>query len=84
LAHVWGGRLNNLLVYIVSPLAETTWIGSDGKLYPVDAGGIMKMSDAVIAHVDTCFDAYATLDAQIKSGAVTTLQQIEDAYAGIA
>jgi hypothetical protein len=42
------------------------------------------MSDAVIAHVDACFDAYGTLDAQIKSGAVTTLQQIEDAYAGIA
>jgi len=61
----------------------TTWVGGDGKLYPVDANDLIKMGDAVVDHVDSCFDVFANLDPQIKSGAITTLKQIEDAYAGI-
>jgi|SRR5215831_9837867 len=61
----------------------TTWIGSDGKLYPVTSADMIKMADGVSDHVDACFDRYATLDGQIKSGQVTTLKQIDDAYAGI-
>jgi hypothetical protein len=61
----------------------TTWVGSDGNLYPVNATDMIKMGDAVIGHVDACFDAFANLDPQIRRGAITTLKQIEDAYAGI-
>ena len=44
---------------------------------------MLKMGDEVAAWVDKCFDKYAQTDADIKSGTLTTLKQIEDAYASI-
>jgi len=62
---------------------STSWVGADGKIYPIDATKMLKMADDVAAHIDACFDQYAQTDADIKSGAVSTLQQVEDAYSGI-
>ena len=61
----------------------TSWVGADGKIYPVNATDMIKMGDEVAAWVDKCFDKYAQTDADIKSGTLTTLKQIEDAYASI-
>ncbi|TYL87453.1 DUF4376 domain-containing protein [Bradyrhizobium cytisi] len=66
------------------PEYTTTVVGSDGNLYPADAAKLIEMSDAVIAFGTVLNDTYATLHTDIDAGTVTTLQEIDAAFAGVA
>jgi hypothetical protein len=59
----------------------TIWHGADGKLYPVNATKMIAISDALNAHVRACFTTYARLSDDIAAGKITTLKQIEAAFA---
>ncbi|BCB18062.1 DUF4376 domain-containing protein [Bosea sp. ANAM02] len=65
------------------PDFETTWFGPD----PEDTGTVLTaaliiaISDAVLAHVDACFATYGQVVSAIGSGAVTTRDQIDEAFA---
>jgi hypothetical protein len=64
------------------PAFTSTVVGSDGNLYPVDAAKIIEMSDAMISFGTVLNDTYATLHADIEAGTVTTLEEIDAAFAG--
>lgn len=65
------------------PDFETTWFGPD----PEDTGTVLTaaliiaISDAVLAHVDACFATYGQVVSAIGSGAITTRDQIDEAFA---
>jgi hypothetical protein len=59
----------------------TTWVGSDGNLYQMNATQVIAMSSAVSAHVDVCYATFASVIAQIKAGTITTTAQIDAAFA---
>lgn len=54
------------------------WKGADGNFVELSAPQIIAVSDAVLAHVDACFAAEASVAAAITAGAITTTQQIDD------
>src|SRR5262245_50053894 len=58
----------------------TTVLGTDGKLYPVDSGQIIAISDATLAFVTDINDTYALVHADIDAGAITSLEQIDSAF----
>jgi hypothetical protein len=66
------------------PDYTSTIVGSDGNLYPVNSTKLIEMSDAVIAYGTVLNDTYATLHTDIDAGTVTTLEQINAAFAGVA
>ena len=45
----------------------------------IDAATIIAISNAVLAHVDACFAAEATVLAEIEAGAITTTAEIDAA-----
>lgn len=59
----------------------TQWVGADGSIYPIDAAAIVAISDAVQAHVNACFAAYASVKADIDGGIITTTAEIDAAFA---
>lgn len=63
------------------PAFETTWYGPDGTETIVDAGLIVAISDAVLAHVDACFVVYGQIAAAIDAGTIASEAQIEAAFA---
>ena len=62
---------------------STTILGSDGNLYPVDDAQIIAISDDVIAFGTKLADTYATVHDGADSGTITTLKQIDDAFAAV-
>ena len=64
-----------------SPEFTTPWVGADGLIYPVDAATIVAISDAVLAHVAACFNIFETLKAGVDAGTVTTVAQVDAAFA---
>jgi Domain of unknown function (DUF4376) len=65
------------------PDFTTTWYGSDGQFYPIDAAKIIAITDAVGAHTNNCFTVYSQLSNDILTNSVTTLAQIDAAYEGL-
>jgi hypothetical protein len=61
----------------------TTLLGSDGTLYPVNATQIIAISNDVIAFGTNLADTYATVHGDIDAGTITTLQQIDTAFAAV-
>jgi hypothetical protein len=61
----------------------TTWVGTDGNHYAVNATTIIAMSDAVAVHTDNCITTYDTVVADITAGTTTTLAEIDAAFAAI-
>lgn len=59
----------------------TAWKGSGGVFVPLDASAVVAISDAVLAHVSNCFAIEAQVLADIESGAITTVEQIDAAFA---
>lgn len=45
----------------------TQWVTADGSIVPLTAAQIIAIADAVRAHVDACFAAFATLAATIQA-----------------
>ncbi|ABE63170.1 hypothetical protein Nham_2379 [Nitrobacter hamburgensis X14] len=60
---------------------STSWVAADGSIVPVNATTIIAISDAVQAHVNDCFTAYALVKADIDSGEITTIAEIDAAFA---
>lgn len=45
----------------------TQWVTAGGSIVPLTAAQIIAIADAVLAHVDACFAAFATLAAAIEA-----------------
>jgi hypothetical protein len=61
------------------PLFTTQWKTVDGAFVTIDALTVVALSDAVLAHVDACFAAEATVLAGIDAGTINDLDGIDDA-----
>lgn len=59
----------------------TQWVGADGVIYPIDAAAIVAISNAVQAHVNACFATFASVKAAIDAATITTMQEIDAAFA---
>lgn len=60
---------------------STSWVAADGSIVPVNASTIIAISDAVQAHVNDCFTTFALVKADIDSGTITTIAEIDAAFA---
>jgi Domain of unknown function (DUF4376) len=58
----------------------TTWYGSDGNFYPLNASQVIRMSDDVAAHTNLCYATFADTASKIDAGQITTLDAIDSAY----
>jgi hypothetical protein len=77
-------RITNARIAAENDNSYTTTIhGSDGNLYPVTNTDIINISDDVIAFGTNLADTYTTTHQGIDGGTITTLQQIDDAFAGV-
>lgn len=59
----------------------TVWHGADGQTYPINATQMIAISDAVEAHVNATFATFASVKADIDAGDITTLAEIDAAFA---
>ena len=64
-----------------NPAWETVWHGADGQTYPLNAAAMIAISDAVEAHVNATFATFAIVKADIEAGEITTLAEIDAAFA---
>jgi hypothetical protein len=58
---------------------ETLW-ATDADVVTLTAPQIIGISDAVLAHVQTCFVAFANVVAGINGGTITTREEIDAAF----
>jgi hypothetical protein len=56
---------------------------SDGSFVTLDGAQITTLMNSVAAFVQACFDCESNNQAAIGAGSLTTLQQIDDAFAAI-
>jgi hypothetical protein len=63
-----------------NPEFTTKW-KTDSGFVLIDAATIIAISDAVLAHVDSCFEAEDEVLSAIDAGTITTRGQIDDAFA---
>jgi hypothetical protein len=61
----------------------TTLLGSNGVLYPVNSTQVIAISDDVIALGTNLANTYAMVHNEIDSGQITTLAEIDSAFAGV-
>jgi hypothetical protein len=59
------------------------WVAADGSVHALTAADMIGISDAVLAHVNGCFSVYAGVKSQIDAGVITTIAQIDAAFAAI-
>lgn len=59
----------------------TVWHGADGQTYPLNATQMVAISNAVEAHVNATFATFASVKADIDEGDITTLAEIDAAFA---
>jgi hypothetical protein len=67
------------------PSYTTTWVGTDGAGYPVTSAAMMiqMAHDACTTFYGNCYNTLATTVTSINSGSITTLAQIDSAFAAI-
>lgn len=58
----------------------TEWKGVDGTFVTIDAPTIIAVSNAILEHVRKCFATEAGIIADIESGAITTIEEINNAF----
>ncbi|PZU95055.1 MAG: hypothetical protein DI527_02055 [Chelatococcus sp.] len=66
---------------MADPGWSTVWHGADGATYPVDAAAMVAISDAVQAHVNAGFATFAAIKAAIEAGTISTMAEIDAAFA---
>lgn len=64
-----------------NPGFTTKWKTASGFV-PIDAATIITISDAVLAHVNDCFEIEETMLDDIDAGTITTREQIDAAFVG--
>lgn len=57
------------------PAFTTTFAAIDGT-HTLSAAEIIAISDAVLAHVAACFAAYGVVEAAVRAGLITTIEQV--------
>ena len=64
---------------------KTPWVAADGSTHQLAAADVIAVSNAVLAHVNACFTAFATLAAGLAATppTVTTMAQVDAAFAGV-
>ncbi len=65
---------------MADPGWTTSWHGTDGNTYPVDAAAMVAISDAVQAHVNATFATFAAVKAAIEAGEITTAAEVDAAF----
>jgi hypothetical protein len=68
---------------LADPAFNTKWYGSDGNFYDVDAPKMIAMSDAVGKHTNDCYKVFESVYDSVMVSDVTTIEQIDAAYAGL-
>lgn len=63
------------------PEWATVWHGADGGAYPLNAAAMVAVSNAVEAHVNATFALFAQVKADIDAGKITTVTEIDAAFA---
>ncbi|MBB5700687.1 hypothetical protein FHS76_000530 [Ochrobactrum daejeonense] len=63
------------------PNFTTQWKGADGSFVTIDAAAVIGISDAMLAYVSNCFATEAQVLAGVEAGAITTVEQIDAAFA---
>lgn len=66
---------------MADPGWSTVWHGADGNSYPIDVAAMVAISDAVQAHVNATFAAFAAVKAAIEAGEITTAAEVDAAFA---
>lgn len=64
-----------------NPSFTTPWVTASGDIVAVDAPTMIAISNAVLAHVGSCFAAYAAAKTQIDAGQATTTAAIDALFA---
>lgn len=59
----------------------SNWKAGAGQYVSLDAAAIIAISDAVEAHIQDCFAANATVDADIAAGTIATEAEVDAAFA---
>lgn len=65
------------------PTITTLWAAEDGNTYPLTAGMVIGISDAIGDHVDACFSVYVEVRAAIAARTITTPGQIDAAFSAL-
>ena len=64
-----------------NPAFSTPWVAADGVVATLGAVEVIAVSDAVLAHVQGCFETFALVVDDIAMGAITTTAAIDAAFA---
>ncbi len=67
----------------INPQVTIQWKGSDGTFTALNAASITAVASAVTAHVQACFAAEAQVDAAITAGTITTMAEVDAAFAAV-
>ncbi|WP_273794686.1 DUF4376 domain-containing protein [Brucella intermedia] len=63
------------------PAFSTQWKAADGTFTTINAAAVIAISDAMLAHVSNCFAIEAQVLADIAAGTISTVEQIDAAFA---
>ena len=63
--------------------AIVQWKMSDGSFVAMDQAKLETVTNAISAFVESCFACEGTVAAGIDDGSITTLAQVDDAYAAV-
>jgi hypothetical protein len=75
-------KINGVRLAATKDAAFTTqWHAADGTYWPLGSTAITAMSDELQAHINNCFTISSQTMAGIADGSITTLAQIDSAFA---
>lgn len=63
------------------PDFTTQWKSSNGSFVTINAAAVIAISDAMLRHVSDCFAIEAQVLAEIEAGTISSLEQIDAAFA---
>ncbi len=64
------------------PDFTASWVTLDGSVHELNAAQIISISNAVLAHVNQCFNVFSSVEKGIADGKITTAMQIDVAFGG--
>jgi hypothetical protein len=66
-----------------NPAATQQWKMTDGSFVTLNAAGVVKVMNAMALFAQNCYTCESTTNTSITSGTITTLAQIDTAFAGV-
>jgi len=64
------------------PNFVTPWVMDNGAIVELSAQAIVALSDAVLAHVQTCFAQFAQVQEGVAGGTIKTMKDVDAILAG--